>query len=248
MKVKFILLFLFQIIAHISLVWAFFNFGLYEWLTVFFIYFLTGCIGVSITLHRYYSHKSFKPKYNWLEKIGSICSVWGLIGSPISWVNNHRAHHRHADKQGDPHSPFVFGYIKVQWLSMFYTHPKLQYVNQMVRDPFHRFLHRRYYHIHALILLSLLLIGGWYWATLLYLAPAAILWNAGSSINTLCHSVLGYTNHKVNDYSKNNVILGYLVWGEGWHNNHHYRPANKNFQIRPWEFDVSYQVIRLIEQ
>ena len=248
MNLKTLLLFIFQAIAHVGLVWGVFNFEWSDWLVIVGIYFLTGCIGVSVTLHRFHSHRSFKFKYDWVERIGSFLSVWGMIGSPLSWVNNHRAHHRYADKPGDPHSPQIWGVIRVQWFSMFFTHQKLEFVSKMIRDPYHRWLHRYYYHIHLIILLSLLSLGGIWLTVLVYLAPAAILWNAGSMINTVCHSNQGYINHEVNDSSKNNLLLGYLVWGEGWHNNHHWRPASKTFKIKSWEFDMSYQIIRVLEQ
>jgi len=44
------------------------------------------------------------------------------------------------------------------------------------------------------------------------------------------------------------VLLGYTVWGEGWHNNHHANPGAAKFGQRWWEFDISYQVIRLISK
>ena len=53
-----------------------------------------------------------------------------------------------------------------------------------------------------------------------------ILWNAGSSINTLTH-MFGYRNHDTNDNPTNIFTLGILMWGEGWHNNHHVDPKKK---------------------
>lgn len=243
-----IILFLFQLLAHVAVIWAVFNFELVHWLVSIGIYFLTGCLGVSITLHRYHSHRSFDFKFAILERIGSLLSVWGLIGSPMAWVNNHRAHHRYTDRAHDPHSPSILGFVRVQWFSMFTSVARLKYVRILIKDPWHCWVHKNYFIIHATILITLLLTCGILWTATLYLVPAAILWNAGSLINNLCHGSFGYINHKLNDFSKNNFILGYLVWGEGWHNNHHYRPANKTFKEKAWEFDLSYQIIRLVER
>ena len=237
-------LFLLQLVCHITLIYAIFNFTLSQWLTSFFIYFLTGCLGVSVTLHRYYSHKGFEFKYKWVERLCAFFAFYGVIGDPIAWVNNHRHHHRMTDKEGDPHSPKVYGFWRVQWFSMFYSYDKLRYVPNMVRDKYLVFLHKYYYVFHW-GLMALLIGLNFDVAATIYLVPAAILWNAGSFVNTLGH-MLGYKNHNTDDSSVNNPILGYFVWGEGWHNNHHNSPASSKFGERWFEFDMGLQMIKLI--
>jgi stearoyl-CoA desaturase (delta-9 desaturase) len=237
-------LFLLQIICHVALVWAFFNFSLTQWLIVIGVYFLTGCLGVSVTLHRYYSHKSFEFRSDFIRKLFTFFSFWGVIGDPIAWVNNHRQHHRLTDKEGDPHSPSVIGWWRVQWFSMFYSYDKLRWVPNMIRDSYLVNLHKHYYIFHWSMMAVLIGIS-WELACVVYLVPAAILWNMGSFINTVNHS-LGYRTHETRDNSTNNLILGYAVWGEGWHNNHHYSPANKTFGESWWEFDASANVIKLV--
>ena len=238
-------LFFLQLVAHVALVYGIFYFTVTEWCSVLFVYFLTGCIGVSITLHRYMSHAAFRmPRY--MEIIGVMCSTYGIIGSSLAWVNNHRAHHRYADREGDPHSPVVHGFLKVQWFSMFISATKFKYMRKFIADSYHVFMHRYYFVIHSVLILLFLTIADWHTMAVWYLAPAAVLWNAGSCINTLGHSPLGYLNHNVRDHSRNNLFLGYFVWGEGWHNNHHYLPARETFQDRWWELDISAMMIKLI--
>lgn len=239
-------LFLLQVVCHVALIWAIFNFSALEWATSFFIYFLTGCLGVSVTLHRYYSHKGFEFKFKWLERLCAFFAFYGVIGDPIAWVNNHRHHHRMTDTIEDPHSPQVHGFWKVQYGSMFTSYDKLRYVPNMIRDNYLVRLHKYYYIFHWTFMAVLIGIS-WKLAAVMYLVPAAILWNAGSFINTLGH-MLGYRNHVTNDSSVNNPILGYLVWGEGWHNNHHNSPASAKFGEKWWEFDISHYVIKAISK
>lgn len=239
-------LFFLQLISHIILIWAIFNFTLIEWGVVFFIYFLTGSLGVSITLHRYYSHKSFEFRNVFIKRLFTIFSFWGCIGDPISWVNNHRQHHRTTDKPGDPHSPKIIGFINSQWFSMYYTYPKIKFVTEMIRDPFLVFLHKNYFYIHITFILIFSLVS-FKLLALIYLVPAAILWNAGSLINSIAH-LYGVRTHSTNDNSVNNFVLGYLVWGEGWHNNHHNNPKNYTFSEKWWQLDISRYVIDLIKK
>jgi stearoyl-CoA desaturase (delta-9 desaturase) len=62
-------------------------------------------------------------------------------------------------------------------------------------------------------------------------------------VNVLGHrkGFIGYRNCETKDNSQNNIILGYLAWGQGWHNNHHYDPKSFDFGTRisgKWyEFD-----------
>ena len=46
--------------------------------------------------------------------------------------------------------------------------------------------------------------------------------------------------------SRNNVILGHLTFGLGWHNNHHANPRQLDNQIRWWEFDLEANIAKLL--
>src|SRR5919106_680460 len=63
-------------------------------------------IGVTIGFHRMLTHRGFathKPlEYMWAT-LGSMA----LQGPVMDWVADHRKHHAHTDKEGDPHSPHV---------------------------------------------------------------------------------------------------------------------------------------------
>lgn len=236
----------FQMLAGLAFVYGLFSFTFTEWLSVVAIYFVTGCLGVSITYHRLLSHNAFKVG-RWYEIFGTLCATYGLVGSSLAWVNNHRAHHRFADTRDDPHAPTFLGFQTVQWLSMFTSSTRLMFIKKLLRDRFHVLIHRNYILIHILILSLWLIFGSVHAAAVYYLAPAFVLWHMGSLINTICHSRFGYRNFDVNDLSKNNLVLGFIVWGEGWHNNHHKQPFAKKYGVKWWEFDISYLIIRMIE-
>lgn len=234
MKRDSFLLFFAQLIAHLSIIPLIMYGQWYHYLMAFFVYFVTGCLGMTMTFHRLLSHKSYNsPK--WFYYLGTLCGFYGLTGSPIAWAAVHREHHRYTDKELDPHSPLHKSFVSIQWLSMFET-AKIRYVPDLLRDKFQVFLHKNYFYIHACIAIILFLIDP-FMLVYLYLVPAAILWNAGSFINTLTH-MFGYRNHDTKDSSTNLFLLGLLMWGEGWHNNHHASPANHYFGEKWWEIDI----------
>jgi fatty-acid desaturase len=239
MKPKINLLFVFQIITHASVIPMIIYGVWYHWLIAFFVYFLTGSIGMSGTYHRLLSHKSYQaPK--WWEYFGTLLATIGGTGSSIAWCAVHREHHRYTDTDKDPHSPHHQGFLKVQFLSMFYD-VNIRYVPDLLRSRFHHNMHKFYWIIH----LS--------WATVLYLldpfaviyaylVPSVILWHAGSSINTFSH-IVGWQDYKTKDTSTNHPVLGILMWGEGWHNNHHAFPADYRFGRKWWQIDITRYII-----
>lgn len=211
-----------------------------EWLIPVVVYFFTGCLGVTMTFHRFLTHRSFDMARPW-EWLFSIFGSLGCTGSPLGWKAVHVDHHRYADTDRDPHSP-IHGKRKVL-LGSYQVEFNKWSVRDLVNDRFHLFLHN-YYH---LILLA--------WATLLaaisldalvlgFIAPAAIqIWVSNLS-NYYNHS-RGYQNFATNDRSGNVWWLALLAWGEGWHNPHHRFPWCAKFGVYWWEIDITYWMIRL---
>lgn len=210
----------------------------------FVMYFLTGCFGMSITFHRLISHKSFECN-KFFRVLGLLLGTIGLTGSALAWCAVHREHHYSSDTPNDPHSPLHKNYFWVEFASMFHK-PRIKFLKPFLKDPTLVFLHRNYFKINMAFALILFLISP-FSVIYAYLFPALLLWHGGSLINLLGH-IWGYRNFDTNDSSRNNVILGFLMWGEGWHNNHHKFPARANYQSRWFEFDISYLFIRFIRK
>ncbi len=77
-------------------------------------YYLLASLAIDLGYHRMLSHGAFKlPK--WLSY--SIITLGLPAGTPVQWAGNHRSHHAHTDKPGDPHSPVISGfwYAHVGW-------------------------------------------------------------------------------------------------------------------------------------
>jgi stearoyl-CoA desaturase (delta-9 desaturase) len=58
----------------------------------------------------------------------------------------------------------------------------------------------------------------------------------------------GYRNHDTRDNSRNNWFISLILWGEGWHNNHHNNPRDWNLQHHWYEIDICSWVIRLVKK
>lgn len=232
-------LFIFQLLTHLSVV-AMLIYGSWFHLSIaILVYFFTGCIGMTITYHRLLSHKSFRPIPGF-EKFGTLCATLGGTGSSIAWVSIHREHHRFTDTEKDPHSPRFKKIFSIQFLSMFFK-PHVRYVPDLLRSKFHVNVHRYYWLIHLIYATVLFTIDP-FSVVYAYLFPSFLLWHFGSLINTVCHN--GADEKSAS--ALNNTPLGYIVWGEGYHLNHHNDPKNPNFSRSPKQLDIGYFLINHI--
>lgn len=216
--------------------WIGFAMALYiglEWIHLF--YFIIGWIlieglGTAVTLHRYISHRSFEPKQT-LKPILLWLSCLSLQGSPIGWAAVHRgSHHRHADTDKDAHSPIKGKwYAWHAWLHDWYEYFNPKYAIDLLRDKQISFFTKHY---EKIILFTYLIAGLISWELLLFglMIPACVGLYQESNINVFCHSgKLGYRNFDTKDNSRNIPPLGWITWGQGWHNNHHQQPSSYDF-------------------
>jgi stearoyl-CoA desaturase (delta-9 desaturase) len=234
-----------QIVAHVGLISMLFWATWPYWLLTVIGYFFMSCIGASVGYHRLFSHRSFEPP-KWFENVCVHAGNLAGMGSSLSWVATHRAHHHHTDKSDqDPHSPHHHKWYEVLWLGMFEP-VHVRYVKDLLRDARHLWWHKNYFWVHITVAATGMVISPALYASLI-LAPQALSWTVGGALNYANH-MWGYRNHSTTDNSTNNWIFAVVYWGEGWHNNHHANPKKWNFGERWWEIDVSGCIIRLVQK
>jgi stearoyl-CoA desaturase (Delta-9 desaturase) len=222
-------------------------------------YFLSAG-GITVGFHRLLTHRSFQT-FKPVQYLFAILGSMAVQGPVISWVADHRKHHAHTDREGDPHSPHVgegsalrnLWHAHVGWL---FTHQgrsdKDRYAPELVEDPWMRAIDRGFvglaiasFGIPFLLGLGLTgtLAGGltgmlWGGAVRIFLFHHATF-----SINSVCH-FFGRRRFEVDDRSGNVAWLAPLSLGESWHHNHHAFPRSAFHGLRWYELDPSGLVIR----
>jgi stearoyl-CoA desaturase (delta-9 desaturase) len=199
-------------------------------------YFLYSGIGVSMMLHRYYSHHSFEFKSDILKWICTWFAIVAGRGSPLGWVYVHRLHHTHSDTLQDPHDPETVGW------KIFFPH-LLKYgdaINKRIiidmLTKFHISINTHYMWFIILWSVALLMISPTVFY-FFYVIPFTMSFIALDFFVFLSHKY-GYRNFETKDTSKNNWFISLILWGEGWHNNHHKNPGNFTTKIKWWEIDL----------
>jgi fatty-acid desaturase len=230
--------------------------GLWFWpravdIALFLGIYLLTCLGIGIGYHRLLTHRGFVcPR--WLRLSLTWIGCAALQGGPARWVSMHRRHHRAADREGDPHSPLAgFFHGHVGWVMRWdeqdaADHHKLV-PDVSGQDPLMRLLDRGLLFMLPWALTGVLCfaIAGWrgvLWGTFI---RTLALWHVTWCVNSICHR-WGRQPNKTRDESRNVWWVGLLSLGEGWHNNHHAKPAAALHGWRWYEIDVSGYVIRLL--
>lgn len=210
-------------------------------------------VSVTLYLHRCQSHRGveFHPVLAHMMRFW----LWLTTGmNTKQWVAIHRKHHQTTDVEGDPHSPHVFG-IKTVMTTGWYLYNKasrdadfvMQYGKGTPKDWIERKLYTPHTRLGIMLMLAidLAVFGPWgflVWGVQMIWIP---FWAAGM-INGLAHW-WGYRNGETKDHSRNISPVGVIVGGEELHNNHHLDPASPKFSRKPWEFDIGWMYIKLLE-
>lgn len=235
--------------VHLGAILALFHYTHLALILCLVMVFITNCLGVSLGMHRLFSHRSFRvPKP--LRYLLAVFATLAFQGTIRQWVGQHRMHHAGSDTPQDPHNiGYGFFYAHMGWLIAPYRPcPNARSIAPFARDidadPVLRVLSMRW----CMVVMQVSLGIGFYlwgglplvlWGTCVRLV---ICYHCTWLVNSACH-MFGYQNHHIADKAKNNWWVALLSWGEGWHNNHHAYPDSAKTGQRWWELDLTYLVI-----
>ena len=206
-------------------------------------------LGFSCAAHRYFSHRVCRTS-RWFQFILGIWGTLTMARSPIKFASGHRHHHLHSDRQGDLHSVHHQGVMGAYlgWVvSKRYSETRLGHVQDLLRYPELVWLNRLYFLPNLALLYVLYVVGGQVALTYGGLVSIIIMWHTAFTVTVLFHCV-GKPAYETGDSSKNSFILGVLMCGEGWHNNHHANARSARLGHEWWQIDIGYTVFFLLEK
>ncbi|OZM72352.1 acyl-CoA desaturase [Amycolatopsis antarctica] len=229
-------------------------------------FYFIGMLGVTVGYHRYFTHGAFKTGRP-LRVALAIAGGMAVQGSVIFWVASHRRHHAFADREGDPHSPWLFGSSPAALLRGFW-HSHMGWMFRREVTNFERFapdlladrslqvVNRLFWLWITLSLALPALIGGlltwsvwgavtaFFWAGLVRIGFSHhITW----SVNSICH-MIGSRPFTSRDRAANFWPLAILSMGESWHNSHHADPTCARHGVLRGQLDISARLIWLFEK
>ncbi len=212
--------------------------------------YVTLLLGHSVGMHRMMIHRTFSsPKLveRMLIYLGTIVGVAGPSG--ILQVHDIRDW---AQRQPSCHDFFAHrrSYIRdVSW-QLFYRFdfdrpPEFLIEKEIANDKFYRFLDISWRWHQIPLAIVLYAIGGLPW----------VIWGicVRVSVSVVGHWTITYFCHRPGDgrwdveqaavQASNLPGLGWLTYGECWHNNHHAFPGSAKLGLEPDQIDLAWWVI-----
>ncbi|WP_294772415.1 fatty acid desaturase [uncultured Rhodoferax sp.] len=210
-------------------------------------------ISVTVFLHRHQAHRSldlhpiashFFRFWLWLTT-GQVTKEWAAI---------HRKHHAKCEQAEDPHSPHVYGIktVLTQGAELYRAEAKnketlARYGHGTPDDWIERNLYTRYswQGVGLMMIIDLFLFGAAglaVWALQMAWTPIT----AAGIINGAAH-YWGYRNFEAADASTNISPWGIIIAGEELHNNHHTYPTSAKLSVKPYEFDIGWMYISIMQ-
>jgi stearoyl-CoA desaturase (delta-9 desaturase) len=253
------------LLAAIPVAW---HWGFLGWhdVVIFAVFYTVSGLGITVGYHRYFTHASFKAKTP-LRVALAIAGSLAMQGPVITWVSDHRRHHKYSDKEGDPHSPWRYGtttkalakglaFAHMGWLFDPNCTSQEKFSPDLLADKNIKRVDSWFIWLVAVTLLAPALIGGlwgmswqgaltaFFWASLV---RVSLLHHVTWSINSICHT-FGVEEWESRDKSRNVNWLAIPSFGESWHNLHHVDPTCARHGALKGQIDLSARVIRWFEQ
>ncbi|MBV7270287.1 fatty acid desaturase [Winogradskyella luteola] len=212
--------------------------------------FLTVGIGHSVGLHRGIIHKSYKTS-KVFRNISLYLFVLTGLGSPLNWL---KQHYYRDYWQNRLDCPKYFQY-KHSLITDFYWNLHLTFIpkdinrynipKEDLNDSTILWLHKTWYLNYLFFMIVLYLIIG--------INSMLIATCLRTSVIILGHWYIGYASHKYG-YSRhriqgadesgyNDILLGLISFGEGFHNNHHSHPTSAKFSTKWYEIDFGWVIV-----
>ena len=206
--------------------------------------------GTTVYLHRALSHRALT-----LHPAAALvfrASLWITTGiKPRQWVAVHRKHHAFTDVEGDPHSPVLLGWVKVQIANVglyraALSDPDLipRYARDIEVDRWDRTFFDRNYTGLLIGIGTLMAVFGPVTGLLAAFLHANIYLGGNAAVNAIGHH---FGRRPYENSATNLQWLAFATMGEGLHNNHHAAPSSPRLAHRRTEIDPGWWVIRTLQ-
>jgi fatty-acid desaturase len=206
------------------------------WIGAWLLFHLLGSLMLSVGLHRYFAHGTFKTSVFW-HRFMAYYSVLLLNGSPQGWAAAHNTHHIHSDTPNDPHYASWRYLINKRYRSV----PMVLWrVKALSKDKDAVFVHR-YGLLLWLVFALVLLAMSWQVFLFAYLMPLGSVHLIGA-----IHQI---TSH-YQGAPRNLPWLEFIfpACGEWLHKTHHDHPGRTSFKTQWWHVDLGALFIKAIQK
>lgn len=209
-----------------------------------------GFAGMSITVgyHRLWAHKTFEA-HPVLQFFLALGGAFALQNSALHWSADHRVHHKFVDQNDkDPYSAKMgFWYSHIGWMLRDYqgdSYSDYSNCRDLQKNKIVMWQHNNYLALALATNFGIpLLLGVIFndiWGMLLTVGVLRLVLSHHFTffINSLAH-IWGSQPYTDKNTARDNGVLAFLTYGEGYHNYHHIFESDYRNGIRWYQFDPS---------
>jgi len=220
--------------------------------TAIFLFYFTG-MSITAGYHRLWSHKTYDANIV-VRVILAIGGAMALQNSILHWSSDHRIHHRHVDDNDkDPYSAKRgLWFAHIGWMLREYQEKRYDdYRNckDLQKDKVVMWQHNYYLPIVLAANFGVTGFLGWLNGDILGMILVAgvlrlvLVHHVTFFINSLAH-FWGNQPYTDANTARDNGVLAFFTFGEGYHNYHHIFEYDYRNGIRWYQFDPTKWLIR----
>ncbi len=220
--------------------------------TAIFLFYFTG-MSITAGYHRLWSHKTYDANIV-VRVILAIGGAMALQNSILHWSSDHRIHHRHVDdNEKDPYSAERgLWFAHIGWMLREYQEKRYDdYRNckDLQKDKVVMWQHNYYLPIVLAANFGVTGFLGWLNGDILGMILVAgvlrlvLVHHVTFFINSLAH-FWGNQPYTDSNTARDNGVLAFFTFGEGYHNYHHIFEYDYRNGIRWYQFDPTKWLIR----
>ena len=227
------------------------NFNLWMIPVFLFFYFATG-LSITAGYHRLFAHKGYEA-HPIVQFLYLFFGAGAFQNSALKWCTDHRVHHMHVDKEDDPYSvSHGFWHAHIGWVCHEGNPRDFSYLGRDLQENrLIQWQHRNWFWLGIVSGVLLPTLAGWAFGSALGgFALAGVLrivlvHHFTFFINSLCH-YWGKQTYTDRNSAKDNFVLAFFTYGEGYHNFHHLFSNDYRNGIHWFDFDPTKWTIRTL--
>jgi len=202
-------------------------------------------LSITAGYHRLWAHRTYSAHWS-VRLFYMVFGSMAIQNSVFEWASGHRKHHINVDDVDlDPYSAKRgFWFSHIGWMIRKYPSGINDFANikDLERDPILAFQARHYLKIAVGTNVGITALAGWaigdFWGAMMVAGVLRLVVSQHFTffINSLAH-MWGSRPYTDSNTARDNGILAFVTFGEGYHNFHHYFAHDYRNAIRWWQWD-----------